>query len=70
LGGTTNISELLINVVTYNKPKMLTGLNQKGTRLVVSSRMGTHGHQTVGEQAESKPPMLTKWNMVSPYYCL
>ena len=28
--GMVNESELLINVVTYNKPKGLTGLNQKG----------------------------------------
>jgi len=27
--GTTNESELLINVVTVNKPKVLIGLNQK-----------------------------------------
>ena len=25
----TNISELLINLVIFNKPKMLTGLDQK-----------------------------------------
>ena len=30
--GTTNICELLINVVSFSKPKVLTGLNQKGKR--------------------------------------
>ena len=29
LDGMINASELLINVVIYDKPKMLTGLNQK-----------------------------------------
>jgi hypothetical protein len=32
--GTINTREPLINAVTDNKPKMLTGLNQKGTWLV------------------------------------
>ena len=27
--GTTNICELLLNVVSFNKPNVLTGLNQK-----------------------------------------
>jgi hypothetical protein len=31
--GTINTREPLINAVTDNKPKMLTGLNQKGTWL-------------------------------------
>jgi len=36
LNSKTNLSELLINLVKFNKPKMLTGLNQKvGDRLLV-----------------------------------
>ncbi len=31
LDGMTNLGELLINLVNLNKPKMLTGLDQKGT---------------------------------------
>lgn len=31
----TNASELLINIVMYDKPKVLTGLDQKGKRSVV-----------------------------------
>jgi hypothetical protein len=30
--GTTNICELQFNVVILNKPNVLTGLNQNGTR--------------------------------------
>ena len=30
--GTTNICELPINVVSLNKPNVLIGLNQNGTR--------------------------------------
>lgn len=32
---TTNIGELLINVVFFDKPNVLTGLNQNGMRLGV-----------------------------------
>ncbi|MGF7001569.1 hypothetical protein P3T25_009962 [Paraburkholderia sp. GAS32] len=39
---TTNISERSLRVVTNNKPNVLTGLNQNGTRLgMVSSRAWT-----------------------------
>ena len=31
MGGMVHTCELLINVVTSDKPKMLTGLSQKGT---------------------------------------
>jgi hypothetical protein len=31
MGGMVNTCELLINVVTSDKPKMLTGLSQNGT---------------------------------------
>lgn len=46
LDGMTNICELLINVVMSEKPKVLTGFNQKvrdGLRLLY---LGVHGHQT------------------------
>ena len=31
MGGMVNTGELLLNVVTSDKPKMLTGLSQNGT---------------------------------------
>jgi len=31
--GTTNVCELLLNVVSVNKPNVLIGLNQNGVRL-------------------------------------
>jgi len=39
----TNESELLINVVTGNKPKMLTGLNQKVRGRILLFNIGVHG---------------------------
>lgn len=35
-----NVSELLINTVSINKPKLLSGLNQNGVWLVISVRSG------------------------------
>ena len=38
MDGMVNTCELSINVVTSNKPKMLTGLSQKGTVAGTGSR--------------------------------
>ncbi|EAO8183390.1 hypothetical protein AHV57_22195 [Salmonella enterica] len=45
-----NTCELLINTVIGNRPKMLTGLNQKGTGSGCSPAPGEHmGTKTSGE---------------------
>ena len=70
LGGMTNKSELLINIVILNEPKMLTGSGQNGTRRGCSlvSWDNTDKHAADGE-AGSNPLVLLKRNRVSPYFC-
>lgn len=67
LGGTINESELLINAVRANKPKVLTGLNQKVRGWMPPWELGAHGRQATGEEAGSNPSELAKRNTVSPY---
>ena len=69
LGGMTNESELLINIVILNEPKMLTGSGQNGTWRGCSlvSWDNTDKHATGGE-AGSNPLVLLKRNRVSPYF--
>jgi hypothetical protein len=66
--GMANRGELLINVVTTNKPKMLTGLTQKGivTRCwgCVLPNHSRNGHRRIGS---AYPIRAIKWNVVSPY---
>jgi len=66
----TNASELLLNIVTNNKPKMLTGLEPKGMRSVALFRIESHTDiMTAGEKAGSNPSRYSKRNTVSPYRC-
>ena len=54
--GMCNICELLINVVTVNRPKMLTGLNQNGKGYGWSVRMSLHAIcDSPGKQADANP---------------
>lgn len=50
-----NLGELLINVVIPDKPKMLTGLNQKVCDRLFPSSLEIHGHQVTGGEAEPVP---------------
>ena len=62
-----NSGELLINVVRTNKPKALTGLNQKVSGQVqgcLPSPAVTVG--ATGGEAEPKPSVVHPWNVVSP----
>ena len=67
-----NVGELSINVVRYNRPKMLTGRSQNGNAAGAearkSSAMGKalYGH-AAGEQREPKPILSFERNVVSPY---
>src|SRR5262249_38497177 len=65
--GRANLGELPINVVRTSKPKMLTGLNQKGTwpGAGVSPFPGRRCRATGGE-AEPTPSVIHPWNVVSP----
>ena len=49
LGGMTNANELPINVVKFDKPKMLTGLNQKVCGRLLPLTLEAHGRRTAGE---------------------
>ena len=72
LKGKANSGELLINFVTYDQPRMLTGWSQKGKWLsgwIIHYRIELHGHQTTGREAEPNPLMLVGWNTVSPTLC-
>ena len=65
--GMGKITELLINVVNLNKPKVLKGLNQKVSSLdrrVFSS--STQSCMTGGGQTDPNPFVLDKRNVVSP----
>lgn len=48
LSGKANASELLINSVNVNKPKMLTGLNQKVSGWIVRLRLELQGQNATG----------------------
>lgn len=43
-----NANELLINVVKFDKPKMLTGLNQKVRGRLLPLTLEAHGRRTAG----------------------
>ena len=64
-----SICERSINVVILDKPKMLTGLGQKGTvvRYRGSRSLLSWTPATTGEQSEPNPSSLHTSNMVSPY---
>lgn len=63
-----NRGELLINAVTTNKPKMLTGLTQNGTVTrwwsFVLSTHSQNGHRRIGS---AYPIQAIERNVVSPY---
>ena len=62
-----NSGELLINVVRSNKPKALSGLNQK-VRGQVQRDLPSPVVvvRATGEQAEPTPSVIHPWNVVSP----
>jgi hypothetical protein len=49
----SNVSELLINAVTENMPKRLTGMNQKVWSRLFLWDVGIRRHQTSGKKAGS-----------------
>jgi hypothetical protein len=54
--GMRNICELLINVVSDNRPKMLIGLSQTGKRYGWSVRVSLHViHDPSGGQTDANP---------------
>lgn len=50
-----NICELLLNIVIPDKPKMLTGLNQKVSGWLSLSILEIHGRKATGGEAEPNP---------------
>ena len=62
-----NSGELLINVVRSNKPKALTGLNQK-VRGQVQRDLPSPVVvvRAIGGEAEPKPSVIHPWNVLSP----
>jgi hypothetical protein len=70
LKGKASSGELLINFVTCDPPKMLTGGSQKGTWLDNFCLVELQGHRTTGRKAEPNPFLLLKRNTVSPTLCL
>ena len=65
--GRANSGELLINVVKTSKPKMLIGLNQKGTWPSAGVSLSPCRRcRATGEQAEPTPSVIRPWNVVSP----
>ena len=65
--GMANSGELLINVVRSNKPKALTGLNQK-VRGQVQRDLPSPVVvvRATGGEAEPTPSVIHPWNVVSP----
>jgi len=55
MSGTTNIRELPLNVVSFDKPNMLTGLNQKVRGEEWSLKTGPSWAATAGEEEGSAP---------------
>ena len=68
LSGVVNPGESLKSVVTYNKPKMLTGLNQKvcgQAAEYISLRSQTLNHR---RNDETSSTLVFTRNVVSPYF--
>ena len=65
--GMANPGKLLINVVRSNKPKALTGLNQK-VRGQVQRDLPSPVVvvRATGGEAEPKPSVIHPWNVLSP----
>ena len=62
-----NSGELLINVVRTNKPKALTGLNQKVSGEDVWTFRFQHAdYDTTGGEADPNPSMGCRRNVVNP----
>jgi hypothetical protein len=61
-----NICELMINSVIVDKPKMLTGLNQKVRGRYVRCPLGHQGQSTTGKKSEPNPFVLLMQNKVNP----
>ena len=57
LSGKANASELSINSVNVNKPKMLTGLNQKVSGWIARLRLELQGQNATGRETEPNPFM-------------
>jgi hypothetical protein len=68
MDGMVNPCELLINVVTAGKPKMLRGLGQKALERVqgLAFTLSWTPHAPGGERAPHSF-VSTLWNVVSPY---
>jgi len=49
-----NVSELLINPVRIEVPKLLLGINQKVCGRLTRSKLGLRRHRTAGEEVEPK----------------
>jgi hypothetical protein len=65
--GMANPGELLINVVRSNKPKALTGLNQKVRGQVQwDFPSPVVVVRATGGEAEPKPSVIHPWNVLSP----
>lgn len=54
LADTVNICELLINLVTIEKPKLLLGFNQKVHGRLIRLTIGSRRQGTIGGKAEPK----------------
>ena len=68
-----NTCELLINTVIGNRPKMLTGLNQKvrGPVDYLAHREHSGRRTTPVNETQTRPdPLYVKRNLVNPYRCL
>ena len=67
MDGMVNTCELSINVVTTGKPKMLTGLSQKGT--VAGTRISpllVMGNHATGGQSAPNPFLVTETEHGNP----
>ena len=68
MDGMVNTCELLINVVTSGKPKMLTGLSQKALERVQGlDNILSWTHNAPGGERAPHPSLSTLRNVVSPY---
>jgi hypothetical protein len=64
-----NPCEPLINVVSFNKPKMLKGLTKKGTVVGLGVQSSPNADKrTIGEEAGPNPYLVHTWNVVS-HFC-
>jgi hypothetical protein len=64
-----NVSELPINSVKIDVPKLLSGINQTVHGQLSRCAIGIRRYETIGEEADPNPVVWQVGNVENPYSC-